>query len=66
MSAKAAREASRIYALILAVIASFVAALLYLGKSPWGLIVLYWLTLTGKNILDYFAQGEEEKEHDDQ
>lgn len=39
-----------IFALI--IIAAVVAFILATGKSAWGLIIVYWIVLTAKNIVD--------------
>lgn len=41
--------------LALAVIAAVVATGLIMGWSMWAWIILYWLVLTVKNVVDYIA-----------
>jgi hypothetical protein len=45
----------------LAVIAAIVATGLIMGWSMWAAIILYWMVLTIKNVLDYTARAREEK-----
>lgn len=46
---------SQFLVLILAVLAFAVSVLLLCGVNAWLLIVLYWATLTLKNLSDYRA-----------
>ena len=43
---------SQILVLALAVIAGIVAARL-IETNAWGIIILYWITLTVKNVIDF-------------
>ena len=42
--------------LALAVIAAVVATGLIMGWSMWAFIIIYWLTLTVKNVVDYVGR----------
>lgn len=42
----------------LAVIAAVVATGLIMGWSMWAAIILYWATLTVKNVLDYIGRAK--------
>lgn len=49
------RRMTDILIIALAVIAAVVATGLIMGWSMWAWIILYWLTLTVKNVLDWIA-----------
>lgn len=44
--------------LALAVVAAVVATGLIMGWSMWAWIILYWLVLTAKNVLDWIGMAK--------
>jgi hypothetical protein len=52
--------------IVLAVIAAVVAVGLIAGLAMWPVIILYWMVLTMKNVLDYLAMKENGKDGDDE
>ena len=56
----APKKLSAILVILLAVIAAVVAVGLIAGLSMWPVIILYWATLTVKNVVDYMALREQD------
>ena len=50
-----AKQISAILIIILAIIAAVVATGLIMGYTMWAVIIIYWLVLTAKNIVDYIG-----------
>lgn len=44
--------------MFLAVIAAVVAVGLIAGLAMWPVIILYWMVLTVKNVVDYIGRGK--------
>ena len=48
-----AKQISAILIIILAIIAAVVATGLIMGCTMWAVIIIYWLVLTIKNVVDF-------------
>ena len=59
------QETSKMLVLVLALIAGIVAVGLIEGYKMYAFIVMYWLVLTMKNLIDYFGNQKEEPTHDE-
>ena len=55
------RRITDILIIALAVIAAVVATGLIMGWSMWAWIIIYWLTLTVKNVLDFISRMAQRK-----
>ena len=51
----APKKISAILIIVLAIIAAVVAVCLIAGYAAWPIIILYWMTLTIKNVVDYIS-----------
>lgn len=58
------RRITDILIIVLAVIAAVVATGLIMGWSMWAWIIIYWLTLTVKNVVDYIGRKRDDKGRD--
>ena len=58
-----AKDVSAALVIVLAVIAAAVSIGLIVGMSVWPIIIIYWCTLTAKNLVDYIGT-KEDKKHD--
>ena len=47
---------SALLVIALAINAAVVATLLIMGCATWPWIIIYWMILTAKNIVDYIGQ----------
>lgn len=52
------KKLSAYLVLLLAVIAAVVAVGLIAGLTMWPVIILYWMVLTVKNVVDYIGRGK--------
>lgn len=53
------KNISNYLVLVLAVIAAVVSVGLIAGLTMWPVIILYWMVLTAKNIVDYLGAKKE-------
>ena len=60
----AAETISNWLIIVLIGISATVTIIIATGENAWRFIVLYWLTLTIKNVLDYIGRVKDDKGRD--
>ena len=56
------KKISAVLVVVLALIAAMVSIGLIAGYAMWPWIVIYWMVLTGKNLVDHIGNMEEKDE----